>query len=129
MCITLKVPVFRLDSKFPFSNSPSAIHFPSATFFSSTILFPFKASHTKEPKAQKPKAKASNKKPKAKSPKAKKPLFLLQQDFYIQCKQGGAVVLRERGDIVIRETCLLRRSSCSAFSSSVAGAVPISAYK
>jgi hypothetical protein len=44
------------------------------------------------------------------------------------------VVLGEGCDIVTGETCIsehkqLRRGSCSTFSSSVDGAVPISAYR
>jgi hypothetical protein len=35
-----------------------------------------------------------------------KPLFLLQGSFINNCKQGGALALRERCDTVTGETCV-----------------------
>jgi hypothetical protein len=103
-----------------FSNSPFAVHFPSA------ILFPFKASHNKKPKA----------KAQSKNPKAKSLVSSLSESFISSGKQGGAVVLGAEHDFITEEIWIpasLNVNNLEAavlhFASFVAWAVPILAYR
>jgi hypothetical protein len=124
-----------------FSNSSLAILFPSAVFFPSAILssaillqpfiFPFSASSLFPSKASHIQ--------KAKSPKPKSQKWFaasFSESFTPSGKQGDGA-LRDRHDIVTRETCVptslkvnnLGKAAVLHFSSSVAGAVPILAYR
>jgi hypothetical protein len=120
----LKVLPFKLAT-----NSPLAILFPS-TVFSLQQFFPLpKASHIQKAfPIRQPKAKVSKQRQSLASS--------FSESFTPSGRQGGAAVLWEGRDIVTGETCVpaslskqLRKSSCSAFPSSVARAVPISASR
>jgi hypothetical protein len=119
------------------SNSPFAILFPSTILSLQQFFSLPKASHTKETKSQKP---SPSKSPKAKASKqrsqSKSLVSSFRKSFIPSGKQGGAAVLREGHDIVTGETChscfsecKQLRSCCSAFPSSMARAVLISAYR
>jgi hypothetical protein len=85
-----------------FSNSPSAILFPSAIHFPPSAFslqqFPFiqKAFPLKKPKARKVRSKNQKQKP-----------CILLQSLIPGGKQGGAAVLGEGCDIVTRGTCTI----------------------